>query len=199
MRQTRGVAGQQLKALSKDIERAGYYPAIVSDVVHVALAGQEVVSHLVHAETVFDRSEVRRHITTLVLTPTRLIIAHVDDVPAEHPEMPPAAAATTESVPVKQIKAVGITHGIADPAQYRPGSSAAEITLAISWGAVSRVDLEPAVCPDPDCDVDHGYTGSIMPDDVVVRVSEAAEGQAALNAAVQFATALSHATADSRQ
>lgn len=198
MRQTRGVVGQKLKALSQDIERAGYYPEIVSDVLHIALAGQEVVSHLVHTETIFDRSEVRRHITALVLTQTRLIIAHVDDMPTEHPEVPPAAAATTESVPLGQIQAVGITHGIADPDQYRSGNSAAEVTVAISWGAVSRVELEPAVCPDPECDADHGFTGAIVPDDVVVRVSEAAEGRGALRAAVQFATALSHATSDSQ-
>lgn len=196
MGQTRGVVAQHLKALSKDIERAGYYPAIVSDVLQVALAGQEVSSHLVHAETVFDRSEVRRHITALILTSTRLIIVHVDDVPAEHPEMPPSAAASTESVPLAQIKAVGVTHGIADPAHYRPGTAAAEITLAISWGAVSRIDLEPAVCADPECEADHGLTGAILPDDVIVRVSEAAEGPGAVNAAVAFATRLSKATAE---
>lgn len=194
MRQTRGVAAQHLKELTKDIERAGYYPAIVFDVLQVALAGQEVVSHLVHSETVFDRSEVRRHVTALVLTSTRLIIAHVDDVPMEHPEMPTAASATTESVPLTQINAVGITHGITDPSHYRPGSMASEVTLAISWGAVSRVDLEPAVCPDPDCEADHGYTGTIMPDDLIVRVSAAAEGKDAVNAAVEFATAISQAT-----
>lgn len=197
MRQTRRVSGQQLRALSQDIERAGYYPAILSNVLNIALAGQEVISHLVHAETVFDRSEVRRHVTALVLTPTRLIVGHVDDMPTEHPEIPPAAAATTESVSLAQIKAVGITHGIARPAHYQPGSQATEVTLAISWGAVSRVDLEPAVCADPDCDADHGYSGTLMPDDLVVRVSEAAEGRAAVAAAVQFAVELSRLTTGS--
>ena len=194
MRHTRGVASRQLDALSKDIERAGYYPEIVSDVLEIALAGQEVVSHLVHAETVFDRSEVRRHVTALVLTPTRLIVGHVDDMPTDHPEIPPAAAATTEVVSLDQIRAVGITHGIADPDHYRSGTSATEVTLAVTWGAVSRIELEPAVCPDPQCDADHGYTGNVIPDDLVVRVSEAAEGPAAVEAAVQFAMALSRAT-----
>ncbi len=189
------MVSKQLNALSQDLERAGYYPQIISDVLQISLAGEPVVSHLVHAETIFDRAEVRRHVTALVLTPTRLIVGHVDDVPSEHPEMSPAAAATTEAVSLDQIKAVGLTHGIADPAKYRPGRSASEITLAISWGAVSRVDLEPAVCHDPQCDADHGYTGSIMPDDLVVRISAAAEGQHAVTAAISFATALSEATA----
>jgi len=195
MRQTRGVVGQQLKALSQDIQKAGYYPEIVSDVLQVALAGQEVLSHLVHAETLFDRSEVRRHITALVLTPTRLIVGHVDDVPPEHPQVQPTAAATTEAVPLNKIKAVGITHGISDPANYQSGNPSSEITLAVAWGAVSRAELEPAVCPDPTCEADHGYAGTVVPDDLVVRVSEAAEGQAAVEAAIQFATRLSEATA----
>ena len=62
--------------LTRDIERAGYYPALVRDVVGTALAGDEVVSHLVHQETSFDHVSVRRHVTVLVLTTTRLVVAH---------------------------------------------------------------------------------------------------------------------------
>jgi|SRR5690625_59723 len=197
MRHTRSVVGQQLKALSQDIQKAGYYPEILSDVLNVAIAGEEVVSHLVHAETLFDRAEVRRHITALVLTPSRLIVGHVDEVPAEHPEFNPTAAATTEAVSLEQIKAVGITHGISDPEHYRSGHPSAEVTLAVAWGAVSRVEMEPTVCPDPACEADHGYSGTLVPDDLVVRVSEAAEGRTAVEAAMQFATQLSQATARS--
>ena len=55
-------------ALIRDIERAGYYPGLVRDVVSTALAGDDVVSHLVHQETTFDHDSVRRHVTVLVLT-----------------------------------------------------------------------------------------------------------------------------------
>ena len=64
--------------LTAHLHRAGYYPELVADVLDVALADEEVVAHLVQAETTFD-SEVRRHLTVLVLTPTRLVTAHVDD------------------------------------------------------------------------------------------------------------------------
>src|SRR5450759_4237894 len=66
-------------SLTKDIERAGYYPALVADVVESAVTGDEVVSHLVHQETTFDHDTVRRHITVLALTHTRLVVAHADD------------------------------------------------------------------------------------------------------------------------
>ena len=59
-------------ALHHDLHRAGYYPELVVDVLDVALADEEVVAHLVHPETTFDAAEVRRHVTVLVLTPTRL-------------------------------------------------------------------------------------------------------------------------------
>jgi hypothetical protein len=83
---------------------------------------------------------------------------------------------------------------IADPAQYPRRGATREVTLAVGWGAVSRVDLEPASCVDPNCTADHGLTGQVTPDDVVVRVSGEAEGDAAVRAAVDFAKALSRAT-----
>lgn len=184
-----------LRRLRADVERAGYYPDIVADVLDLALASEEVVSHLVHVETMFDRAEVRRHVTVLVLTPSRLVVAHVDDIPGEDPDTTPAAAATTESVPIRHLRTVGLTHGVNDPMSYRRGSAFSEVTLALSWGAVSRVELEPATCGDPTCDADHGFTGSMLPDDLVVRVSSDAEGPAAVRAAISFAAALSAATA----
>ena len=63
---------------------------------------------------------------------------------------------------------------------------------------VRRVDLEPATCGDPSCDADHGLTGSLTPDDVVVRVSSQAEGAQAVADALEFARALSAATAAAR-
>lgn len=183
-----------IQRLKDDIDRAGYYPALVSDVLDVAVAAEEVVSHLVHAETMFDRAEVRRHVTALVLTPTRLIMAHVDDLPTEDPNVPASAAATTESIPLRSIRAVGLTHGVADPASFQSGAGADDLTIAITWGAIQRLDLEPATCGDPNCEADHGMTGSVVPDDLVVRVSAAAEGPSAVRAAREFAAALSQAT-----
>ena len=49
--------------LKLQVEHAGYYPALVCDVLDVAVAGEEVRSHLVYPETTFDREEVRRHVT----------------------------------------------------------------------------------------------------------------------------------------
>src|SRR5690348_3761061 len=65
--------------LALRIQQAGYYPELVSDTLAVALAGEETAAHLVHVETTFDTDTVRRHLSVLVLTPTRLVLAHVDD------------------------------------------------------------------------------------------------------------------------
>jgi len=183
--------------LRHDLHRAGYYPELVADVLDVALAGEEVVAHLVHPETTFDE-EVRRHVTVLALTPTRLVVAHVDDHPADSEHPSASASATTEAVPVSELRSVALTHVVGAPAKHASGDVPTELTLAIGWGAVSRVDLEPATCADPDCDADHGYTGTLAPDDIVVRVSSAAEGRAAVQAATAFARTLSAATARTR-
>lgn len=187
--------------LTDAIERAGYYPALVADVVSAALAGEDVRSHLVHLETTFDRDVIRRHVTVLVLTPSRLVIAHADDHADEAAGVTAAtgasggeqevATATTESVPLSAVRGVMLTHVVADPQNYVPGSLGRELTLTLGWGAVSRVDLLPATCGEPGCDADHGYDGTISSDDIALRVSATADGDPALQQAISFAHSLS--------
>ena len=181
--------------LRESLTLAGYYPDLVGDVLDVALGGEEVLAHLVHPETTFDQTEVRRHVTVLVLTPSRLVLAHVDDHPADSEHPSSSASATTESVPLRHLHTVALTHVVPVPESHRPGTPPTELTLALGWGAVRRIDLEPATCGDPQCEADHGLTGTIAPDDLVVRVSAAAEGRGAVTAALGFARALSLATA----
>jgi hypothetical protein len=177
--------------LTRAIERAGYYPALVADVVQAALGGEDVVSHLVHQETTFDHEVVRRHITVLALTASRLVIAHADDHTDEGPGHDELATATTESVPLSAVRGVMLTHVVTNPQEYRRGSLGREITLTLGWGAVSRIDLLPASCSDPDCEADHGYEGSVASDDISLRISAEAEGEAALQQALAFARELS--------
>ena len=203
--------------LTAAIERAGYYPALVGDVVAAALAGEQVSSHLVHLETTFDRDVIRRHVTVLVLTASRLVIAHADDHDDEAAGAsvtdglgagpasgdsdglggvpgvsgPEVATATTESIPLSAVRGVMLTHVVSDPQNYVPGTLGRELTLTLGWGAVSRVDLLPATCGDPSCDADHGYDGTISSDDIALRVSATADGDAALHQAITFAHALS--------
>ena len=189
-------------SLTKDIERAGYYPALVADVVESAVAGEEVVSHLVHQETTFDQDSVRRHITVLALTPSRLVVAHADDYAAEHahgapedadPQTTATATATSECVPLSAVRGVMLTHVGASPATYVPVSLGRELTLTLGWGAVSRVDMIPAACGDPNCEADHGYEGTVTTDDIGLRISADADGKPALAQAMAFARALSAA------
>jgi len=184
--------------LRHDLHRAGYYPELVADVLDVAIADEQVLAHLVHPETTFDDAEVRRHVTVLVLTATRLVVAHVDDHPADSENPLTSASATTESVPLAELRSVALTHVVDAPEQHRTGASVSELTLAIGWGAVSRIDLEPVACPDPACELDHGLTGTLTPDDVVVRVSAVAEGKAAVRDAAAFARKLNAAGASAR-
>ena len=61
------------------IEKSGYYPDVVSDSVNAAVAGEPVVAFLVHHEPTIDQDEVRRDVTVVVLTGSRLILAHTDE------------------------------------------------------------------------------------------------------------------------
>jgi hypothetical protein len=181
--------------LTRRIEKAGYYPELVADSLDLALAGEDVAAHLVHAETTFDSDTVRRHLSVLVLTATRLVFVHADDHGDDEHEDSSHAIASSEAIPLSSVRSVMLTHVVAEPERYKTGELGREITLTVSWGAVSRIDLEPATCGDPNCDADHGYAGTITGDDLSLRVSAEAEGRNAVSEALAFARALSAATA----
>jgi Family of unknown function (DUF5998) len=182
------------------IEKSGYYPDVVWDAVSSALAHEQVVSYLVHHEpTIDERDEVRRHVTVMVLTPSRLIIGHTDEHAPDDLLPAPYTSSSTEAVTLSAVRSVVVNRMVANPASYtgraaaEPGAD--EAVLTIGWGAVGRVDLEPAGCSDPDCEADHGYTGLIASDDFSLRVSAAAEGPEAVANLLGFADALSARTA----
>ena len=192
MRDTRAAA-EDLRAA---IERTGYYPGLVTDAVASALGSEPVMAYVVHHDAIFDPAmEVRRHITVLVLTPSRLIYSHTDEHPGEEKEAP-SAETSTEAVRFSRIQSVAITRVVPDPASYISGvTTPTEVMLAIGWNVLSHVELEPAHCGDESCDADHGYTGTITTDDLTLRVSEAADGAEGVTQVLAFAEALSSATA----
>ena len=181
--------------LRSDIERSGYYPDLVADALDTALAGESLVAYVVHHEATFERDELRRHVTVLVLTPTRLIVGHTDEHRPDDTCPDPYATASTEAVRLERVDSVVVTRVVSNPARHRAGGPTREVLLTIGWGAVNRIDLEPAACSDPQCDADHGYTGTSSNDDLSLRVSEAADGPDVVAQALSFAAALSEATA----
>jgi Family of unknown function (DUF5998) len=179
--------------LRSAIEASGYYPDVVADAVFAAVAGEVVEAHLVHHEpTIDERDEVRRHVTVLVLTPSRLILAHTDEHAGDDLLPEPYTSTTTEAVTLTSIRTVVVTRMVANPT--KGVAPPAEAVLTIGWGGVGRLDLEPAACSDPECDADHGYTGTLAGDDYTLRVSAAAEGADAVAGLLAFAEALSART-----
>lgn len=184
------------RSLDASIERAGFYPTLLADVVHDALDGREPLSHLIHLETHFDRTEVHRHITVLVLTEDMLVITHVDDQQLDEAGEQMMAQVSTESVPVAQIRSVVLGYMYSQPQNYKPSDQARELTLAIAWSGGQRLDIGPAGCADPQCEADHGYTGTIAQEDIVLRVSAEADGIQAVQNAKAFARALRKVNTD---
>jgi hypothetical protein len=183
--------------LRSAIERSGYYPGLVADAVSSALGSEDVVSFVVHHDALFDPAmEVRRHMSVLVLTPTRLIYSHTDENPAEDPSARPQAETSTEAVRFPRISSVAVTRLVPDPASYVPGvTMPSEVVLTIGWNVLSHVDLEPAHCGDENCEADHGYSGNITADDLALRISAPADGEEAVRQVLDFASALAAATA----
>jgi hypothetical protein len=186
--------------LREAIDRCGYYPDVVTDSLAVAIAGEPIRAFVLQHEPTFDRDEIRRHITILALTPTRLIVGHTDEHAADELIRAPYASTSTEAIPLHRVNAVVVNRVVPNPAGYATGKAdpavagSSEVVLTIGWGMVNRIDLEPAVCADPNCEADHGYTGSVAADDISLRISAAADGPAGIQQVLDFAQALSFAT-----
>ena len=103
-------------------------------------------------------------------------------------------------MPLDSIGSVAVTRMVANPASASQPARDVRVTeavLTVGWGAVRRLDLEPATCGDPDCVADHGYTGMLAAEDFALRISSSADGTEAVDALLDFAAALSAATVPS--
>jgi hypothetical protein len=181
------------------IDACGWHPEVVAAGMHESLAHEPVRSFVVHHEPTFDRDEVRRHVTVVALTPTRLVVGHTDEHPPDDLLPAPYTSTTTEAVGLGSVQSVVVNRMVAHPERYArtsvPAAAVQEVVVTIAWGAVGRIDLEPASCEDPECDGDHGYSGTMTSDDFSIRVSATADGADAVDLLLAFARDLSAATA----
>lgn len=188
-------------AMRSDIEAAGYFPELVEDAIDLAVGAEELLDYVVHHQPTFTLDEVHRHITVVARTPTRLIVGHTDDYRADEEPgaVPPApgggkapvlASTSTESVPLHRVTTVALTRVLPHPERFTTNGEALETWLSVTWGAMRRLDIEPATCGDPDCEADHGYTGAVATDDLTMRMSVAADGAESVRRLVAFGTAL---------
>lgn len=178
-----------LGELFDEVSRSGYYPEIVAEGLSDALAGETVAAYVLHHEPTFDHDEIRRHMTVLALTPSRLVLVHTDEHPGDDLLPKPYTSTTSEAVSLSQVRSVLVTRMVTSTSKQLE-----EAVVTIGWGAVSRLELEPARCPDPECDADHGYTGTVTGDDFSLRLSAAADGGSAVQRLLGFARTLSAAT-----
>ena len=157
-----------------------------------AVGSEQVVKHLVHLEAMFS-AELHRHMSVLIVTPTRLLISHTDENSDDDPRQ--AAISSVESIGLKAIDAVALTKVVASPESY-PGhnSSVIETWLTMNWGTVRKLELQEASCGDPDCTADHGQSGTMFGEDLVVRMSPYADGVESVDRLIEFGTFMQQLT-----
>ncbi|WP_446721285.1 DUF5998 family protein [Luteococcus sp. H101] len=189
--------------LRREIDDCGYFPEFIADSVALALGDEEVVSHLVHHEASFANEQISRHVTVIVVTATRMLVVHTDDGPPVdslgRPTTTGQAITSCEAMPLGNLGQVSLSRSVANPQDFGgPDSPVIETWLTLGWGTMRRIDLEPASCPDPTCEADHGYTGSVIGDDITIRMSAAADGADKVARLVDFATSLQRLTGRTR-
>lgn len=180
--------------LAAAVTQTGYYPALVLDALNAAIAGEELRSYVLQHETAFDRDELHRHLTVVVLTQSRVIVCHTDEQAPDSTTDYGRAITSTEAVHLSSVVSVVVQKVVSSPAEYgTTASQTQEVGITLGWGSVSRVDLAPAGC-DPKCEAEHGYSGTSVNDDLQIRVSRAADGERRIEEALHFAQAISAAS-----
>src|SRR5699024_6308229 len=120
--------------LAIDIERAGFYPQLVADVMGQQLGERKILSHYVHVETHFGYDDLHRHITVLVLAQGNVLSAlHLNDLQDDLDDGPPRAAVATDLGPLSSISSDSGTTGYDTTQDYQSGQSPTYVTLVLSW------------------------------------------------------------------
>ena len=190
----------RLQQLEQAITTTGYYPALVNDAIKVALAGEETKAFVLQHETTFDHDQLHRHMTVVALTAHRLIVSHTDEHGPDAARPYAGAVTSTEAVQLTSIASVVVQRVISAPEKYgSPDSVIQEVVITIGWGSVSRIDVGPASCDDPNCEAQHGFTGTSVNDDLQIRVSLAADCADRVAQAWEFAAMLSEVTSMQRR
>src|SRR4051794_28315306 len=145
-----------MQGLKEAIDRTGYYPEVVADGVMRAVSGEDVVSFFVHHEPTFDRDEVRRHLTVVVLTPSRLILAHTDEHEGDDMLPEPYTSTSTEAIALSAVRSVVVTRMVTNPTGGP--TPPAEAVLTIGWGGGAPPHLGPAPRGGPQGGAHHRHT-----------------------------------------
>lgn len=185
MNDMRGATG-----LTQDIQKAGFYPELVLDTVSEALDGLEPTAHLVQVETHFNQNEVHRHITVLVVAGEHLLVAHLDDQNLDDEGQQVLAHVSVETLHISKLTTLTVSYSYPQPQDYAPGHPVSEVSLLIAWTGSHRLDIQPAECAEPSCDANHGYTGLVPREDMLIRISTSADGAEATEKARRFARTL---------
>ncbi|MFT8396301.1 DUF5998 family protein [Propionibacterium sp.] len=181
------------------INDCGFFPQLVADAVTLSLADEDVDEFVVQHEAVVGPDDILRHLTVLVLTPSRLLVVHTDEQADEHGQ--PVAVTSSESVPLDTIGVVTLTRSISNPEQFGTArrSHTIDIVLSLGWGAVRSLEVVPAQCSDPQCGIQGCFSGEMVNEDLTVRMSPAADDDASVAHLMGLATLLQRRVPARRQ
>ena len=119
--------------LVTELQAAGYYPQLAGTMIVESLFGETIESHFVHIDTHVDLDSIHRHVTAFAITPTRLLIAHVDDDPAPRPlGQPPRAMTSSEAVELSEIS-TGRGSRRSPPCSAPARTCPCAVTRALHW------------------------------------------------------------------
>ncbi|MCL2803841.1 MAG: DUF5998 family protein [Micrococcales bacterium] len=170
--------------IRQELDKVGYFPDLVEGMIDLALACEQPTSFLVVPESTLGEGTIGWHVTFLAITPTRLVVVHIDD--ADLVDGKTTAASTSTAAKLESIKQVRVSQMIDNPAEYSGPDHDRLLTVSVSWGMATSIEVEPAGCADPGCEADHGWQGTASTEDAGFTVSTDVNGPELVVAAMEF-------------
>lgn len=179
---------QIFDSLATQVSDTGFFPEIVIEALNGAVGDIEAEDFFVHREPIFDLEVAGHHLTVLILLSGKLVVGHFDETDLGQG---PRIVASTEVIPLPQINAVSLNKAYAFPEGQEVKIKEAWVNIA--WGIAQRLELRENSCGDPSCDKDHGSVGTVMADDITLRVSVAGDGILQMQRFIRFVQKLQQA------
>lgn len=165
------------------VRATGFHADLLERTVRNLNAGALPEYALFNLETSFDDDSVFRHLDYVGLSiPARQLVAmHLD-------ELPTGLRWAGTVVPVKDVGPIEMAQVLLDPDDAGGATDGLgdELVLHLGLGANLTMDLDKVHCDDPECEYDHGFSGLIKRDGLVMRFDDAAQDGSSSSAAEAF-------------
>lgn len=180
------------------IRAIGFHVETLERIVRGLNGGGLPEHSLFQLEATFDDESVFRHFDYLGLHGNILTAVHIDELPVGvqwYASVTPVSSVSSVELGQSTVPSAYVDEEADLPPTHPRGfPHNTDLTVVLSFEGRAILELEPMVCDDPQCELDHGIGGTKKNESLVMTFEEDTDNSTA-DEAMTFVSALSQAMA----